>query len=333
VIVTREGELMPDYQDLIRIDRYGSPEELRLVQAPVPTPGPGELLIRVAGVGVNFIETYQRSGVYRVPLPFFPGAEASGTVAALGEGVSGFAVGDVVATAEGSGTYAEYTLLEANRAVKVPAGVDPVEAAAVPLQGFTAHYLVNDSYAVQAGDVILTTAGAGGVGQLLTQMLKAKGATVITTTSSERKARIAAAAGADHVLSYDEVPGAVREITDGVGVAAVYDGVGAATFESSLLSLRPRGTMVLFGGASGQVPPFDLQRLNALGSLSITRPSLSAFLASPAERAWRAQEVFGSVAAGRLRLSIGERFPLRHADEAHRALEGRGTTGKVLLEP
>ncbi|RII41509.1 quinone oxidoreductase [Galactobacter valiniphilus] len=324
---------MPEYQDRIRIDRYGSPEELRLVQDPVPQPGPGELLVKVAAVGVNFIETYQRSGVYRVPLPFRPGSEASGTVTAIGEGVTGFAVGDLVATAEGSGTYAEYTLLDAQRAVKVPGGVDPVEAAAVPLQGFTAHYLINDSYQVKAGDTILTTAGAGGVGQLLTQMLKAKGATVITTTSTPAKAAIAAEAGADHVLRYDEVPGAVRELTDGVGVAAVYDGVGAATFESSLLSLRPRGTMVLFGGASGQVPPFDLQRLNALGSLSITRPSLSAFLSSPAERAWRAGEVFGAVASGELQLSIGERFSLRHADDAHRALEGRGTTGKVLLVP
>ena len=324
---------MTAWQDRIRIDQTGGPEVLRLVQAKVPVPGPGEITVRIAAAGVNFIETYQRSGVYPVTLPVFPGGEASGYVHQIGEGVTGFTQGELVATAEGAGTYAEYTVLDAERLVKVPLGVDPITAAAVPLQGFTAHYLVNDSYRVREGDTILTTAGAGGVGQLLTQMLKAKGATVITTTSSAAKAAIASAAGADHVLRYEDVPAAVRDRTDGVGVNAVYDGVGLSTFDSSLLSLRRRGTMVLFGGASGQVPPFDLQRLNALGSLSVTRPKLGDFLANPRERAWRAEEVFGAVADGSLRIDVGERFALRDAGLAHAALEGRGTVGKVVLVP
>jgi len=317
----------------IHLEQHGGPEVLTCVEVPVPTPGPGQLLVKVAATGVNFIETYQRAGVYSVPLPFSPGAEFSGHVAAVGEGVTGFVEGDLVATAEGSAGYSEYAVLDAERAVHVPDGVDPVTAAAVPLQGFTAHYLVNDSYAVREGDAILTTAGAGGVGQILTQLLKAKGATVITTTSSERKAGVARAAGADHVLRYDEVPGRVRELTGGAGVHAVYDGVGRDSFEASLASLRTRGTFVLFGGASGQVPPFELQRLNALGSLSITRPSLGHFLRSAEERAWRAGEVFGAVADGSLRIEVGERFALADAADAHRALEGRGTTGKVVLLP
>lgn len=320
-------------QQVITVKEHGGPEVLVAAEAPVPTPGPGQILVRIAATGVNFIETYQRSGVYDVPLPFTPGGEASGWVESVGEGVTSVAVGDLVATAEGRGTYAEYSVWDADAAVAVPDGVDPVVAAAVPLQGFTAHYLIHDSYRVRPGDTILTTAGAGGVGQILTQLLKAAGATVITTTSTPAKAEIAAAVGADHVLGYDDVPERVRELTGGRGVDAVYDGVGRATFEASLASLRRRGTFVLFGGASGQVPPFDLQRLNAGGSLSITRPSLKDFVADPQERASRAADVFGAVADGSLRIAVSERFSLADAAEAHRALESRGTTGKVLLVP
>lgn len=324
---------MSQRQHRIRIDEHGGPEVLRFIEAEVREPGPGEATVRLAASGVNFIETYQRSGVYSVPLPFFPGGEGAGHVVAVGEGVDSVSIGELVATSEAQGSYAEYMTVDAAVLSKVPTGIDPVVAAAVPLQGFTAHYLTHDSYAVREGDVILTTAGAGGVGQLLTQMLKSLGATVITTTSSEAKAEIARAAGADHVLRYDEVPSRVREITDGRGVAAVYDGVGKDTFDASLSSLRRRGTMVLFGGASGQVPPVDLQRLNALGSLSVTRPKLADFLTTPEERALRAADVFGAVAAGTLRIDVGDRFELRHADQAHRALEGRKTTGKVVLIP
>lgn len=320
-------------QGRVRIDRYGGPEVLRWVDAEIPDPGPGEVTVRLAATGVNFIETYQRSGVYPVPLPFFPGAEGAGYVDAVGEGVTQWAVGDLVATAEGNGAYAEYMSVDASKVVRVPDGIDPVIAAAVPLQGFTAHYLIHNSYAVQPGDTILTTAGAGGVGQILTQLLKRAGATVITTTSSEVKAEIARAAGADHVLRYDQVPAGVRELTDGRGVNAVFDGVGKDTFDASLESLARRGTMVLFGGASGQVPPFDLQRLNQLGSLSVSRPTLKDFLTSPEERAWRADDVFGAVADGTLRIDVSQRCALRHADQAHRLLESRQNSGKVVLIP
>ncbi|RKW70914.1 quinone oxidoreductase family protein [Galactobacter caseinivorans] len=306
---------------------------LRFVDAAVTAPGAGEVSVKMAAIGVNFIETYQRSGVYTVPLPFFPGAEGAGHVVEVGQGVTQLRVGDLVATAEGNGAYAEYMTVEAAKLVRVPDGIDPVTAAAVPLQGFTAHYLIHNSYAVQPGDTVLTTAGAGGVGQILTQLLKRAGATVITTTSSEAKADIARAAGADHVLRYEQVPAAVRELTDGRGVNAVFDGVGRDTFDASLGSLARRGTMVLFGGASGQVPPFDLQRLNQLGSATITRPSLKDFLTSAQERAWRAGDVFGAVSDGSLRIDVGQRFELRHADQAHRFLESRASTGKVVLLP
>ncbi|WP_291279982.1 quinone oxidoreductase [Galactobacter sp.] len=326
----------PRTQHRIQIDAPGGPEVLTLVTADVAEPGPGQVLVKVAAAGVNFIETYQRSGVYAVEHPFHPGGEFAGVVEELGASVTDFAVGDVVATSDATGTYAEYVTVDAKVLAKVPEGVDPVTAAAVPLQGFTAHYLTHDSYAVQPGDVVLTTAGAGGVGMILTQLLKSLGATVITTVSGGPdgdKARRAAAAGADHVLDYAQVPDKVREITHGRGVDAVYDGVGKDTFESSIASLRRRGTMVLFGGASGQVPPFDLQRLNALGSLSVTRPSLKDFMVTPEERAQRAADVFGAVAAGSLTITIGASFPLADAAAAHRALESRNTVGKVVLVP
>ncbi|MFL4474014.1 quinone oxidoreductase family protein [Paeniglutamicibacter sp. MACA_103] len=311
----------------------GGPEAFEYVASPIPSPGPGQLLIRVAAVGVNFIETYQRSGVYKVKYPFTPGSECSGTVEAVGAGVTGFAVGDRVATTEGSQTYATHTLLDADKALPVPENVSLETAGALPLQGITAHYLINSSYKVQPGDTVLTYAGAGGVGLLLIQLLKLRGATVITTTSTPEKAELARAAGADHVLSYDEVPTRVRELTGGKGVDAVYDGIGKDTFDGSLEALKIRGTLVLFGGASGQVPPFDLQRLNAHGSLTVTRPKVADFLLDAQERRWRSGELFELVSAGKLDVRIGARFPLAEAGAAHRALESRATTGKVILVP
>lgn len=311
----------------------GGADVLELASRETHTPGPGQLLIKVAAIGVNFIETYQRSGVYAVKYPFIPGSECSGIVEAVGEGVADFAPGDHVATCEGTKTYAQYTLLPADKALKVPAGVPLDQAGALPLQGMTAHYLINSSYNVQPSDTVLTYAGAGGVGLLLIQLLKLRGATVITTTSTQEKAALARAAGADHVLAYDEVPARVREITNGRGVDVVYDGIGKDTFDHSLEALKIRGTLVLFGGASGQVPPFDLQRLNAHGSLTVTRPKLGDFLLDAQERAWRSGELFELVAQGKLDVRIGERFALAEAGAAHTALESRGTTGKVILVP
>ena len=308
----------------------GGPEVFDYVSSRVPSPGTGQLLVKVAAVGVNFIETYQRSGVYKVKYPFTPGSEYSGTVEAVGDGVSGHAVGDRVATTEGSAAYADYTLLDAEKALPVPANVPLDVAGALPLQGITAHYLINSSYNVQPGDTVLTYAGAGGVGLLL---LKLRGATVITTTSTPEKAELARGAGADHVLDYDQVPARVREITAGRGVDVVYDGIGKDTFDGSLEALKVRGTLVLFGGASGQVPPFDLQRLNAHGSLTVTRPKIADFLLDSGERRGRSGEIFGLVAESKLDVRIGARFPLAEAGAAHTALESRATTGKVILVP
>lgn len=311
----------------------GGPEVLALSHVPVADPGPGELLVKVAAVGVNFIETYQRSGTYNVPYPFTPGSEASGTVVAVGEGVKDFSVGDHVATAEGSACYAEYTIFRAAVALPVPAAVPLDIAAALPLQGMTAHYLMNSAYHVEPGQSVLLHAGAGGVGLLLTQMLKEREVRVISTVSSDEKEELARAAGADEVLRYGDFSEAVRELTDGDGVDVVFDGVGKDTFDGSLASLRIRGTLVLFGGASGQVPPFELQRLNSGGSLFITRPKLGDYLLNPKERRWRSAEVFNAAATGQLTARIGARFPLAEAGAAHTALESRATTGKVILVP
>ncbi|MFC9934133.1 MULTISPECIES: quinone oxidoreductase [Micrococcaceae] len=302
-------------------------------QIPVPAPGPGQLLVKVAATGVNFIETYQRSGVYTVDYPFTPGSEFSGVVEQIGEGVQNYQVGDRVATASGSRGYAQYALVEAKRAGKVPDAVNLSIAAALPLQGMTAHYLVHSSYMVRSGDTVLTYAGAGGVGLILTQLLKLKGATVITTASTQEKKDLAKAAGADYVVDYDQVADTVAQVTGGAGVHAVYDGIGKDTFETSLAALRRRGTLVLFGGASGQVPDFNLQRLNAGGSLSVTRPKLDDFLATEQELHWRFGDIFGWVATGDIDVRIGAEFPLAEAAAAHAALESRATTGKVILVP
>ncbi|MFC8302061.1 quinone oxidoreductase family protein [Specibacter sp. NPDC057265] len=324
---------MTEYCNAIVAQAPGGPEVLTLAQVPVPSPGPGELLVKIAAVGVNFIDTYQRDGTYSVPFPLTPGSEAAGTVVGLGEGVKTAALGDRVATAEGRACYAEYALVPADAALPVPASVPLDVAAALPLQGMTAHYLMNSSYRVAPGQTVLVHAGAGGVGLLLTQLLKERKARVITTVSSDEKEELSRVAGADEVLRYQDFSAAVREYTDGAGVDVVFDGVGRDTFDGSLASLRTRGTLVLFGGASGQVPPFELQRLNAGGSLTVIRPKLGDYLLNAQERLWRSSEIFASVAAGTLTARIGARFPLAEAGPAHAALQGRGTTGKVILLP
>lgn len=314
-------------------DRSGGPEVLGIRDVPVPEPKSDELLVETAAAGVNFIETYQRSGLYDVPFPFTPGAEAAGTVVAVGEGVSGFAAGDRVATAEARASYAERFVVEASRVARIPEAIELDVAAALPLQGLTAHYLATSAAHPQRGETVLVHAGAGGVGLLLTQILTARGVRVLTTVSTPAKRELSLAAGASEVLRYGGFAEKARELTEGAGVAVVYDGVGKDTFDDSLGALRVRGEMVLFGAASGRVPPFDLQRLNAGGSLSITRPSLGYFLRTPEERAWRYRELFELIAAGELEIRIGARYPLADAADAHAALEGRRTTGKVILEP
>lgn len=328
-------------------EQPGGPEVLEFKEVPDPEPGPGEILVQTTAVGINFIETYQRSGLYTVPFPFTPGAEGSGRILALGEGVddasvgaggggnggAGLSVGDLIATAEAKATYADRFVVAAEKAVRVPEGIATDTAAAIPLQGLTAHYLATSAASPRPGETVLVHAGAGGVGLLLTQLLTARGVRVITTVSSDAKRELSLQAGAVEALDYEGFAERVRELTGGEGVAVAYDGVGATTFDGSLESLRVRGELVLFGGASGPVPPFDLQRLNAGGSLSVTRPSLGYFLRDREERAWRYGELFAAIAAGELDIRIGARFPLAEAAEAHRALEGRRTTGKVILEP
>jgi NADPH2:quinone reductase len=311
----------------------GGPEVLSYVPVERPVPGPGQLLIQVAAAGVNFIDTYKRSGVYKAQYPFIPGAEAAGRVAALGEGVTGFGEGDRVATAEGTDCYAGYALVDADKALPVPDGLDDLTAAALPLQGLTAHYLVNSTFKVEAGHNVLLHAGAGGVGLLLIQLLKAKGARVITTVSTDGKEALALDAGADHVLRYEGFADQVRDLTGGRGVDAVYDGVGKDTFDGSLSSLRVRGTLALFGAASGPVPPVDPQRLNAGGSLFLTRPTMAHYLQDAAERRWRSEAIFAAAANGSLKVRVGGQYPLAEAAQAHLDLEGRRTTGKVVLIP
>lgn len=311
----------------------GGPEVLKVEETAKPVPGPGQILLKVAAAGVNFIETYQRGGTYKVAYPFTPGAEAAGMIESVGDGVVDFAPGQRIATAEASRSYAEYAVVDAEKALPVPDGVDDLTAAALPLQGMTAHYLINSSFRVEPGHTVLLHAGAGGVGLLLIQLLKTRGARVITTVSSAEKEALAREAGADHVLRYEGFPHKVRELTDGAGVQVVYDGVGRDTFEGSLSSLRTRGTLVLFGAASGPVHPFDPQRLNAGGSLSLTRPSLGHFLLNAQERRWRSAEIFDAAAIGSLKVRVGATYPLAEAARAHSDLEGRRTTGKLLLIP
>ncbi|HET6212999.1 MAG TPA: quinone oxidoreductase [Micromonosporaceae bacterium] len=316
----------------IQVRQYGGPEALTEAEVPTPAPGPGEVLVSLAAIGVNFIEVYQRTGRYPAELPLVPGGEGAGTVAAIGDGVSGVAVGDRVASVDLAGSYAEYALAPADRVVPLPDSLSPELAAAALLQGMTAHYLLLDTYPVQEGDTVLVHAAAGGMGLLLTQLATKLGARVIATVSTVEKERLAKQAGAAEVLGYPDVPARVRELTDGEGVAAVYDGVGQATFDASLASLRRRGMLVLYGAASGPVPPFDPQRLNAGGSLFLTRPTLYHYIVTRDELVRRAEDVFRWVSGG-LSVHIGATYPLAEARTAHEDLQARRTTGKLLLVP
>ncbi len=318
----------------IAIERNGGPDVLQLHELPTPQPKAGEALVRIEASGVNFIDVYFRAGTYKVPqFPFVPGQEGAGVVEAIGAGVTAVKAGDRVAYAGVAGSYAEYASVPAERLVHVPDGVSSRDAAALMLQGMTAQYLVNSTFPLSMGQTALVHAGAGGVGLLLTQLAKAKGASVITTVSTDEKAELSKHAGADHVIRYtsEDFAVAVRSITDGKGVDVVYDSVGKTTWEKSLETLRPRGYFVLFGGSSGQVPPFDLQRLSANGSLFATRPTLAHYIATRAELTGRAESVFASVLAGKLHLRVEHTYPLAEAARAHSDLESRQTTGKLLL--
>jgi NADPH2:quinone reductase len=317
----------------IVVEAYGGPEVLVLRDREPPAPGPGELLVDVSASGVNFVDVYHRLGRYPNPLPFTPGAEGAGMVSAVGADVADLQPGDRVGWAVGTGSYAEQAVVAAERAVPLPDDVDDETAAAVLLQGMTAHYLVHDSYRVRPGDTVLVHAAAGGMGLLLTELVKHLGAKVVGTASSPEKRQLARDAGADLVVGYDDVPDAAKEFTGGVGVAAVYDGVGRDTFDASLASLRVRGSFVSYGSASGPVPPVDPLHLSAAGSVFFSRPTLAHFVADRAELLARARDVFGWVASGALTVRVSHRYPLGEAAQAHRDLEARRTTGKLLLLP
>lgn len=320
----------------IRVETYGGPERLVYQDIERPEPKPGEALVRHEAIGVNYIDVYHRTGLYPLPLPFTPGSEAAGVVEAIGDNATDeIRVGDRVAYATSPGAYAEYGVVQTERLVKLPDGIDAESAAAAMLQGMTAHYLATSTYALKTGDAALVHAAAGGVGLLLIQIARKRGARVFGTVSTEEKAELARAAGADEVINYtvQDFQEEVRRATDGRGVQVVYDSVGKTTFMKSLDSLAPRGMLVLFGQSSGSVPPFDAALLAQKGSLYLTRPSLAHYALSREELLWRAGEVLSWIAAGELKLRVGQRFPLGEAEEAHRRLEGRETTGKVLLLP
>lgn len=318
----------------IEVTRFGGPEVLVPAELPTPTPGAGELLVRTDAIGVNYIDTYFRTGLYATELPYVPGSEGTGRVEAVGPGTTEFAVGDRVCWAAAPGSYAELVVVPEAVAVPVPDEVPAEQAASALLQGMTAHYLLESTYPAQPGETVLVHAGAGGVGLVLTQLATAKGVRVITTVSSDEKEALSREAGAAEVLRYsDDLAERVRKLTGGEGVAAVYDGVGADTFEASLASLRIRGTLALFGAASGPVPPFDPQRLNAAGSLFLTRPTLAHHTRDRQELLWRSGDVFAAVAAGDLTIRVGARYPLTDAAQAHRDLESRRTTGSIVLAP
>ncbi len=319
----------------IRVHETGGPEVLRPEEVEPPEPGAGEARVRVAVAGVNYVDTYHRTGLYPKDRPFIPGVEGAGTVEAIGPDVEHVAVGDRVAWAMSPGSYAEAAVVPGWRLVPVPEGVDIEVAAAVMVQGMTAHFLVNSTYPLGPEDVAVVHAAAGGVGLLLVQMAKARGATVIGTCSTEDKAERVRRAGADHVIRYTKVEfrPEVRRLTDGRGATVVYDSVGKATFRESLASLRPRGMLVLYGQASGPVEPIDPQALAQGGSLFLTRPSLAHHTLGRAEVEWRAGEVLDAVRDGSLDVRIHEILPLDEAERAHRMLESRGTSGKLLLLP
>lgn len=320
----------------VRVTKSGGPEVLEVAEVDAPAPGAGEVLVEVAAAGVNYIDTYQREGIYPMDLPYTPGMEGAGRVTALGEGVSGVAVGDRIAWASTLGSYAEQVTVRWDQAVPVPDGVADDVAVGALLQGMTAHFLVNDTYPLTGGETVLVHAAAGGVGLLLTQLAAAKGARVIATTSSAEKAELARRAGAAEVIDYtrvDDLAAAVRELTGGEGVHAAFDSVGRTTFDASLASLRVRGMLVLFGAASGPVPPVDPQRLNSAGSVFLTRPKLFDFIRTTDALRAKAADVYDQVATGRLDVRVGHRYPLEQARTAHEDLQARRTTGKVLLLP
>jgi NADPH2:quinone reductase len=319
----------------IRVEQQGSPEVLRLQETSLPEPGPGQARVKLTATGMNFIEIYQRMGQYKIPLPWTPGAEGAGVVDAIGPGVTEVKVGDRVASVNLMGAYAEYAIAQAWQLVPVPESVDLRVAAAVMLQGMTAHYLTHSTYPLKTGETALVYAAAGGVGGLLIQIAKRKGARVIGAVGSEAKVEEARALGADEVIIYRQVdiPQEVRRLNGGQGLPVVYDSVGKDTFDASLNCLRPRGYMVLFGQSSGPVPPFDPQILNARGSLFLTRPTLVHYTATREELKWRANDLFSWIAAGQLKVRIDRSFPLGEAAEAQTYLAAGATKGKVLLEP
>jgi NADPH2:quinone reductase len=319
----------------IRVESYGGTDQLVYKDIEKPEPQPNEALVKLDAIGVNFMDVYHRTGLYPLPLPFTPGAEAAGTVESIGSEVSDIALGDRVAYAMAVGSYAEYAAVPAARLVKMPEGVDAQTGAAAMLQGMTAHYLSTSTYPLKSGDTALVHAAAGGVGLLLIQMAKRAGARVFGTVSTQEKARLAREAGADDVILYTEqdFEQEVRRLTAGKGVQVVYDSVGKTTFMKSLDSLAPRGLLALFGQSSGSVPPFDAALLAQKGSLYLTRPSLAQYALTREELLWRAGEVLNWITTGELKLRIEKTFSLSEAAEAHRQLEGRATTGKILLLP
>ncbi|GAB4411231.1 MAG: quinone oxidoreductase [Anaerolineae bacterium] len=319
----------------IRVHEFGGPEMLRCDDLPVPEPGQGEVLVKMAAAGVNFIDIYHRIGIYQQPLPTTLGVEGAGTVAAVGPGVTEFKPGDPVAFSGPQGADAEYTLVPAAKLVPVPAALDLSLAAAVLLQGMTAHFLTHSTFPLKKGDITLIHAAAGGVGLLLVQMAKMLGATVIGTTSSEEKAQLVREAGADHVILYTQADfeAETKQFSGGRGVDVVYDSVGQTTFEKSLNVLRMRGMLVLFGQSSGKVPPIDPLILNSKGSLFLTRPTVFHYTATREELLWRSGDVFKWVAAGQLQVRVDRQLALTDAAEAHRLLASRQTAGKLLLLP
>lgn len=319
----------------IQVKESGGPERMELVDVPRPSPGPGQALVKIAASGVNFIDVYFRTGLYKSDLPVALGSEAAGTVESVGPGVNEIARGDRVAYAMVRGSYAEYAVVPASQLVKIPDGVDFRSAAAAMLQGMTAHYLTHSTFPLEPGHTCLVHAAAGGAGGLTVQMAKNRGARVFGTVSTEEKARIAREAGADEVILYtaQDFVAEVKRFTDGRGVDVIYDSVGAATFMPGLNAIRPRGMMVLFGQSSGPVPPVDPQILNSRGSLFLTRPGLAHYCLTREELLSRAGDVLGHVASGRLKLRIDRTYALADAAAAHRDLEGRKTAGKLLLLP
>jgi len=319
----------------IQVSQVGGPEVLTPVDVPAPSPQPNEALVQIKAAGVNFIDVYFREGRYPTPLPFINGQEAAGVVTEVGSEVTTLQPGDRVAYSSRLGSYAEYAAVPADRLVKIPAELDFEQAAAAMLQGMTAHYLLHSSYPLQKGQTALIHAAAGGVGLLLVQMAKTIGGRVIATAGTQEKAQLARDAGADECIVYTEADfeTETKRLTNNEGVHVVYDGVGKATFDKDLNVLRPRGYLVLFGGSSGAVPPFDLIKLSQKGSLFITRPTLGHYTATREELEWRASDVLGAIASGELKLRIHKVYPLADAEQAHRDLEGRKTTGKLILKP